>query len=1092
MNSETRKAIVLQTILLLAAPLVTAQGGGTAQISGSVHDATGLAVPGAQIQVTQTDTALTRTAESAPDGSYSLSSLPIGPYRLQVKKQGFNEYVQSGIVLQVDSSPTIDATLKVGAVTERIEVTADAAMVETHSTGVGQVVDQRRVVELPLNGRQPQYLIFLAGAATTAPPGNLNSTKNYPTVVISVAGATAAGLTYNLDGSTHNDPYSNQALPIPFPDALQEFKLETSALPAQYGQHSAAAVNAVTKSGGNAFHGDAFEFLRNGALNARDFFAASRDTLKRNQFGGTAGGPIRRDKLFFFLGYQGTKQRSDPSNGIAFIPTAAMQGGDFTAFASPACNGDRQLNLSTSSGFINNTIAPSLLSPAALRIMKYYPPTSDPCGKEIYGSGANSDEHLGLARLDNQISQKHSIFGRYYGAHLVNPSPYKEGGNPLALNNAGINAFDESIAIGDTYLIDSSTVNSFHATFNRAALDKFQNPAIGPTDVGIKAYSAEPHFMVLNAGTFTTGTVFAHAGNYDSTTMQLADDLNIQKGSHQFGFGANWIHAINNNTINLNAAGQYTFNGQFSGTPLADFLTGQLATMTQGNPALLYDRQHYVAAYAQDVWKLARRLTLSYGLRWEPFLPNYLKQNRVSEFDYSAFLQNAHSSVYTNAPAGMSFPGDPGYPGTGVASKKMANFMPRIGLVWDPKGDGRMTVRASLGRFYSSTHLFYDAQFAYQNPWGNLIAANLAGGVKLDDPWANYPGGNPFPLTLAANSVFPANGTYTSYKRDTNPSYMQQWNLSIQRQLGSNWLISASYLGNNLIHGWAFRQINPGVYGPGATTGNISTRRVFYLQNAAQGQYYGSVALLDDGATAAYNGGLVSIQRRLSAGFTILGNYTWSHCITDLIPNDSGATYVNPARRRDDRGNCAGIDHRHIVNISAVYTTPGFAGRALRILASGWQLSAIVGAQSGTWLSVTSGVDTALTGIGNQRPNQILPDPYPVNKSVDHWLNPAAFGPVAPGGYGNLGPNNIQAPGNLQIDMSLSRIFSIREKQKIQFRFEAFNVPNRLNAAAPTLALNSPSFGRITSDISTSAGAQASGPGSGDPRVLQLALKYLF
>src|ERR1019366_3879613 len=270
--------------LLLASTLLLAQGGGTAQISGTVRDAAGLAVPGAEIQATQTDTGVTRTAQSAADGSFSLPSLPIGPYRLQVGKAGFTSYVQTGIVLQVDSNPTVDASLKVGSVTERVEVTADAAMVETHSTGVGQVVDQQRVVELPLNGRNDLMLIFLGGGATTAPPGNLNSTKNYPTVVISVAGGLANGLTFLLDGSTHNDPFSNQALPFPFPDALQEFKVETSALPAQYGQHSAAAVNAVTKSGGNSFHGDAFEFLRNGDFNARDAFAPSRDTLKRNQF----------------------------------------------------------------------------------------------------------------------------------------------------------------------------------------------------------------------------------------------------------------------------------------------------------------------------------------------------------------------------------------------------------------------------------------------------------------------------------------------------------------------------------------------------------------------------------------------------------------------------------------------------------------------------------------------------------------------------------------------------------------------------------------------------------------------------------------
>jgi hypothetical protein len=1061
---------------------------GTAQISGTVKDATGAVLPGVEITVTQTDTRVARSTVTNESGSYTLPNLPIGPYRFEAALPGFRTYVQTGIVLQVNGSPVINAALEVGQVTQTVEVEANAALVETRSTGVGQVIDNRRVLELPLNGRQLQYLMVLTGAATvTQSPGNLNSTKNYPTVVVSVAGGSTAGLTYLLDGGTHNDPYSNQSFPLAFPDALQEFKVETSALPAQYGQHSAAAVNAVTKSGTNEVHGDAFEFLRNGIFNARDFFAPSRDTLKRSQFGGTLGGPIKRDKMFFFGGYQGTIERSDPTNGIAFIPTPAMLAGDFTDFASPACNGGRQLTLRAP--FVNNKISPTLYSPAALNIMKYYPAAPDPCGKQTYGSSANSDEHMFLGKVDYQVNDKHSLFTRYFGSHLHQPSPYKTGENPLALNNAGIDALVQSLVFGDTYLISSNTVNSFRATASRGALDKFQNPVFGPSDVGIKAYSYMK-FMVLNAGSFTTGSVFAHAGNYDSTTTQLNDDVSIQKGRHQFGFGANWIHSLNNNTINLNAAGQYTFNGTFTGTALGDFLTGQLSGFSQGNPALLYTRQHYVGMYAQDSWRARPRLTVSYGIRWEPFLPVYLKQDRVLQIDYSRFVQNQRSSVYTNAPAGMIFPGDAGYPGKGSTDKKLANFMPRLGIAWDLKGDGKMAVRAAFGRFYSTTHLFYDAQFAYQNPWGNRIA--LASGAKLDDPWAGYPGGNPFPLFIPKNAVFPINGTYTTYPQRTNPSYMEQWNLSFQRQFGTNWLVSASYLGNHVIHGWSYKQINPGVLTPGATVGNIATRRVFYLQNPNEGKYYESVAMLDDGGTSSYNGGLFSVQRRLANNFTILGNYTWSHCITDPIPNDSGGAYVNPENRRADRGNCGGIDKRHIVNISTVYQTPQFSSRALKMAASNWQISTIVGAQTGPYLTITSGVDIALTGIGGQRPNQVLASPFPAHKTVDAWLNPAAYINPSPGTYGNVGTNNLKGPGYLQIDVSLSRTFSIRENQRLQIRAEAFNVPNHLNPSAPNTALNSPNFGKITSDISVSKGGLASGPSAGDPRVIQFALKYIF
>ncbi len=304
----------------LSCAVVWGQAVSTSQITGTVQDSSGSAVPCAEVKVTQTGTGATRTTTSGADGGYLLTNLPIGPYQLEVSKEGFTKYVQSGIVLQVDSNRTIDAALKVGAVTEQVVVQADAAMVETHSTGVGQVVDQQRVVDLPLDGRQATQLVFLAGAASIGVNGDTQTSgKNYPVQIISVAGGRSDGMTFLMDGGTHNDPSNSETLPMPFPDALQEFKVETNALPAQYGQHSAAAVNIVTKSGTNAFHGDLFEFLRNGDVNAKNFFATVPDQLKRNQFGGTVGGPIKKRQALFFLGYQGTLQRSDPDTNITFI-----------------------------------------------------------------------------------------------------------------------------------------------------------------------------------------------------------------------------------------------------------------------------------------------------------------------------------------------------------------------------------------------------------------------------------------------------------------------------------------------------------------------------------------------------------------------------------------------------------------------------------------------------------------------------------------------------------------------------------------------------------------------------------------------------
>ena len=393
------------------------------QISGTVRDASGAAIPGAAITATQTDTGLTRTTETDISGSYLLLSLPVGPYRIEIKKQGFSTYIQSGIVLQVATAPTIDAALNVGAVSESIQVEAAATMVETHSTGVGQVVNQQQVVELPLNGRQITQLITLAGGANAvqsgfgqAPSsGNLMSSKNYPNeAMVSVAGGMLNGTTYLLDGGTHNDVFNNLNLPLPFPDAIQEFKVETSALPAEYGQHSAGAVNVVSKSGSNDIHGDAFEFVRNGKFNSRDYFAPVNDNLKRNQFGGTLGGPIKRNKLFFFAGYQGTLIRSAPAATPAVVPTSAMLAGDFRDYESQCFSSPQTLK----APFVGNVLPGSAISPQAIAMAQHFPVGPGPCGNVTYTQIANQNEHMGLAKIDYQISAKQSFFAQIGRAHV--------------------------------------------------------------------------------------------------------------------------------------------------------------------------------------------------------------------------------------------------------------------------------------------------------------------------------------------------------------------------------------------------------------------------------------------------------------------------------------------------------------------------------------------------------------------------------------------------------------------------------------------------------------------------------------------------
>ena len=416
-----RKSIGCFVAILVLWVGAWAQTTAVSQISGTVQDPKGLAVAGAEIRAIQTTTGLIRSTTTAPDGSYALPDLPIGPYQLQVTSQGFSTYIQSGIVLQVNMNPAVNVVLQVGTVTQSVEVTANAAMVETHDNAVGTLIDAQRVANLPLNGRQATQLVLLSGGAVNSPSANTISNKNYPTAVgYSVAGGQGNGTVYLLDGGANNDFFTNVNLPVPFPDALQEFSVLTNALPAQYGLHAGGVVNMVTKSGTNAFHGDVFEYLRNGYFDARNYFAPKPDTLKRNQFGGVVGGPIRKDKLFFFLGYQGDVEPIGAGYDDRLRPNATMLGGDFTGAASGACNSGKSITLKAP--FVNNKVSPSLFNQPALNFLKYIPVSTDPCGKLQYGIISNSREDQALARVDSNLSDKHTLFGRYMISDYLAPS----------------------------------------------------------------------------------------------------------------------------------------------------------------------------------------------------------------------------------------------------------------------------------------------------------------------------------------------------------------------------------------------------------------------------------------------------------------------------------------------------------------------------------------------------------------------------------------------------------------------------------------------------------------------------------------------
>jgi hypothetical protein len=1076
------------TCVIFSCAVVWAQS--TAQISGSVADQSGAVLPGVDVTVTQTQTGFTRAAITNETGSYVLANLPIGPYKLEVALAGFRTYVQNGIVLAVSSNPVFNVKLDVGQVAETVEVQANAAMVETRTTGISQLIDNTRVLELPLNGRQVTELVLLSGAATTSTQGTLNpGSRNYPTIIIQVAGGMQAGVTYNLDGGNHNDPYNNLNLPLPFPDAMEEFKVETSGLAAQYGFHSSGAVNAVTKSGTNEFHGSAFEFLRNGALNARNAFDINNDGLKRNQFGGTFGGPILKKKLFFFGAHQHTTQRSRPSSSLAYIPTEATLSGDFTTIASAACNNGKQIALGAP--FAGNKIDPAAFSNAALNLVhnKLFPTTTDPCGLVRFGSVPKTNEGLTTGRVDYQLSAKHSMFGRYLDARLDTPTDY-DGENILTLTNGNQKQRAYSFVLSETYLVGPQTVNSFRGAVNRTVNEKRNPDYFDLTSLGVKnLYESVPNMTYLSvAAYFNIATSLVNPGHYNSTSFHIGDDLSIVRGPHQIGLGASWIHQNFNGSSGVARVPNPVFNGHFTGLGLADFLLGKPSSFVQGNATLSNTRQNSYALYIQDTWKALPRLTVSPGLRWEPHTAPYAL-GRPMHFEKEWFDQGVKSTVFRNAPAGLQYTGDPLSTGFDLDYSRLMKFAPRFGLAWDVEGNGRTTIRSAYGMFYDTPPMFHWG--GNGAPWSNQVSLNDPVG-GLEDPWQGYAGGNPFPTTISPDVVFPQSVFYITFKRHMQPAYVHQWNLSLQRQVGTDWMVAANYIGSSTIHGQSGTEANPSVFLPGAScmingrsftpcssTGNTNQRRVLYLANPSEGQYFANITQLGDESTSNYNGLLLSVQRRRTKGVTVQANYTWSHCIGDVFIAGGNQTNAGdyPGRRGYSSGSCPG-DLRHLFNMSTVYETPHFDNRALQLLASGWQVSGIVRLQSGGYFGITSGFNTSLgTGFGIDRANQVLADPYLPNRGIDGWLNPAAFSRPADGVWGNASLN-IQGPGFIGINMGLTRKFRIHETQSLEFRAEAFNLPNHVNPNNPVTALNNQNFGKILS--------------ANDPRIIQLALKYLF
>jgi len=1079
----------------------------TAQLSGRITDESGAVLPGVTVTATQTDTGLTRSVTTDASGTYVLPNLPTGPYRLEAMLQGFRTYSQTGIVLQVAASPAVNVVLAIGNVAENVSVEAAAPIVDVQSAGISDVIENERIVELPLQGRQVTDLIVLAGAAVQT--GVVGSRNFSGGVNISVAGGLPIGVGYLLDGATHNSPQSNVNLPMPFPDALQEFRVQTSGLSAQNGMHAAASVNAITKSGTNTLHGNGFEFLRDHSLNATSPFAAigadgkrQDDGLRRNQFGGTVGGPIVRDKLFFFGGYQGTRLRFRPSDQIAFVPTAAMLAGDFTTFASPACNNGRQVNLG--GGFVGNRINPALFSPAAMNFARRLPTATDPCGQITYTTTGDSNEGQGIGRIDYQMTKDNTVFGRYMATFVKKPPAYEGGSdNVLKAADSGIDNLAHALTLGDTMVFGPTMVNAIRVAYNRTTVNRNNTPYFDPSDLGIKLYPyirGQMAIQVLPAFEIPAGSTSAFFRN---NFYQVADDLTLVRGQHQLGFGGNVAYWNGHYNSSSRAAGIWIFDGSASGLALADLLLGRVTSVEHGAPQDVPIHSYYLGFYGQDTWRATDRLTFNLGLRWEPYFGVSVDNNAVYNFNIDNFRKGIKSKVFVNAPAGLLYPGDDGFPSgkTGL-NKQWTNFSPRAGVAWDVNGNGRMALRASYSLAYDFMSSDYHQINSSAPPFGNRSLITDPPG-RMDDPYAAV-GGDPHPIVTNRDVGYPAFGSFGTMNPDINSPRVQTWNVTFERQFGASWGAAASYIGTYSDRLWAQTAINPGIYmglGPCtlrdgrtypvcSTNANLNVRRVLYQENPTEAALIGTMDLNDAIGWQEYRGLKLSVQRRSASGLSLSGNYTLSRCMGTKTPNtfsQIASGYTNPDDPEFDKGYCD-QDRRHLASVTVGAETPSFGGGALGVLASRWRASGIVTIQSGARIDIITGRDNALNGQRNQRVNKVSDDVYAHPRTLTNYFNRAAFAQPDPGTYGNLMRNALTGPNYWSTDLAVSRQIGLASTRNLELRLEAFNLFNTFNWGIPGTELtaggwqanlNAGTFGRIT----TQAGA---------PRIIQLGIKYAF
>ncbi len=1073
---------VLSILAVLAAFAGNAMAQQSGQIVGSVRDSSGAVVPGATVTVTETGTGFSRSTVTGADGHYVLPNLRPTEYVITSESAGFRKFSQSGVELLANQSLTVNITLEVGAVTETVSVAASAVQVDTTTSTLSEVVDQSRIIELPLNGRDAAKLSTLV-AGTAVISVSSESGKSIPGgLQLSSNGSRTAQVAYKLDGTTNTDPYFQENQTFPFPDALQEFSIQTSNYSAVSGNNAGAVVNVVTRSGTNQLHGGAFEFVRNRILNARNTFSPTQDFLKRNQFGVYGGGPVvlpklynGRNKTFFFMGWQGTRIRNLANSLSAFAPTVDERNGDFSTCGKP-CN--VALKDPLGGTFPNNRIPVSRFDPSSVKVNSHIPAVGGD-GFTVIPRPINWQQDQGVLKMDHQLSGKDRLSGRYFIDHFLNAGTY-DPSNLLSYRNPTLASRVRSQSAVLTWLrtISPAVVNDFHFGFNRihAARGPYFPGVPSMQDLGVRLpiYPTLPSISEINAvGFFNIGDNLE--AKFPRTGFEWANRTSWVHGSHTIQFGGEINRQRADIANQYRRAGHFQFSGDSTGLAMADYFLGVIRSFDQGTGEYKANRDTYPALYFQDDWKVRRRLTLNLGVRYEPTPPWHEERGRIEIFRIPDFLNGVKSTKFVNAAPGETFRGDPNAPEDGTLGD-YNNVAARLGFAWDVFGDGKTSVRGGAGMFYDQ-HLEGDFNNNAVNvpPWSIRLSVTQPEG-PFSDP---YRGRSDFNLVRVEsigdpNAPFPRPVAISTYDPRQETPLAYNWNLTLEREVFPEWLVRAAYVGSASNYGRTTVQLNPAVYIPGSNLGT-DARRLF-------APTIGGVDYYTQDRRSYYHSFQLSVTKRFSRGFTVLANYTLSKSLDDY--GDKVMPWYFPNANAMQYGP-SDFDHRHRFVISWVWQLPnvvpqnGFG----RWILNGWQWTGIGQYQTGAPFTIKSGKDNSLTGLGNDRAKLTgagVTPPAGADKRV--WFNSAAFAVNDVGTFGTLGRNTLYGPQLYSWDMGLFKNFRVNERLQTQFRAEFFNIFNQTNFDNPVAQVGAGGFGSIT----------RTNPAAGDPRIIQFGLKLTF